>query len=263
VTRYWPMIRSGQFELGQDFVGTLGIGALAGACGGLLLSIAHPVLGRAGVVGEYVTGWVAAFVTLASLYFFRPFVWDSFFAPPRMSYGRMIVPSLIMGSLVTLDVRRAARKGAEWYPGLGAEAKGVRAWLRRRPLTHQIGIAIAAVMLIPVSIRVYAALRPDRITYEEALVLGQQWVEAEPNNARAQHYHATTLLQMRRWEEALPFAERALELQPRYAEPHEVVGWAHLGLGHEEEALVHLTEAARLDMDNARLWRDVGRRTRT
>jgi tetratricopeptide (TPR) repeat protein len=249
-TRWPPYWESRTYYLG------VGMWAAGGACGGLLLSISHPLLRRGGFIVEWFVVASVAFVTLATVAYLNPFVWQSFFRPRASPYGQYVIPSALFGLVATWDLRRRARRLREWFPGHEGGARDLGSWLGSRPLHQQLGIAIGAVALILASLDLF----PNTgMTFEEALAYSEERLGQNPDDPWALSYRAYMLVQAQDWEAALPIAERAVELEPEHPGPREVLAWAHLGVGNEEEALAHLTTAARADTRNARLWRDVAR----
>ena len=64
---------------------------------------------------------------------------------------------------------------------------------------------------------------------------------------------AMLLVELKRYEEAINAALRALEVLPNDAWAHAMLGQAHLGLGEKEKALVSLRQAASLNTNDLRI----------
>ncbi len=87
--------------------------------------------------------------------------------------------------------------------------------------------------------------------YEEALVVSDQAIHHDPNNAVAYYNKGTALGSLFRHEEALVALEQAIRLDPNNAATYTVKGLSLIVLMRHEEALVALEQAIRLDPDNA------------
>ncbi len=70
----------------------------------------------------------------------------------------------------------------------------------------------------------------------------------EPDNARALNALGYTLAdRTQRYQEALGYIKRALELNPQDAATLDSIGWVHYRMGNMQEALQHLQNAYKLD----------------
>jgi Flp pilus assembly protein TadD len=114
----------------------------------------------------------------------------------------------------------------------------LRAWPQRR---LALQLASAAV------ITVCTALTFRQVQFwRSSLTLWQHAVDATPDNYFAQGSLGYVLWKAGNTAEAMPHYERALRLNPNFAEGHNNIGVALAGLGRDAEALPHFAEAVRL-----------------
>jgi Tfp pilus assembly protein PilF len=89
--------------------------------------------------------------------------------------------------------------------------------------------------------------------FEKAVAKYQQVIEINPNNMAAQNNVAFTLaVQLKRPADALPMAEKALELAPNNPTTLDTIGVVHMELGNLAKAEEHLkrsVEASKADND--------------
>ena len=88
--------------------------------------------------------------------------------------------------------------------------------------------------------------------YDEALVLKQQLVEIEPNNARYLDSLSDTLYEMERYEDALVPVQKAVKLEPDDASYQNSLGVTLHEMDRYEDALVPAQKAVELEPGNAR-----------
>ncbi len=93
---------------------------------------------------------------------------------------------------------------------------------------------------------------------EEALVIFEQAVKADPRNAGAWSNRANALSELGRHEEALHSADTALKIAPRSADTWGNKGRALAQLGREAEALACFDKALRYDPKHAMSWYNRG-----
>lgn len=80
----------------------------------------------------------------------------------------------------------------------------------------------------------------------------------EPDNPDAHHLLGVIRCQEKRFAEALPYLERAVELVPGFAEARQNLGKALRQLKRHDEAATHMAEAVRLKPDSAEALADHG-----
>jgi serine/threonine-protein kinase len=87
--------------------------------------------------------------------------------------------------------------------------------------------------------------------YDEAIALQQRAHDLDPLAHRMDR--VTTLLRAGRYEEAIGFAENALELEPDYDRARATLGWAYFLSGRRAEGVAELQRAVALSPSNS-LW---------
>ena len=93
----------------------------------------------------------------------------------------------------------------------------------------------------------YAMELANRGSASEALPHAQRALELKPDHAPALNNVADNLTRVGRPAEALPLLQRALQLQPRYAQAENNLGVALMALGRGEEGMRHFRQAIALD----------------
>jgi tetratricopeptide (TPR) repeat protein len=103
--------------------------------------------------------------------------------------------------------------------------------------------------------------------FDEAAKEFQAELENVPDNAQAMTYLADCKMQLGQMKEAQPFAEKAVQLDPRIAKAHMDLGVIYQDQGRQEDALRELTTAVKLMPQDsnihwrlARLYQAMGRR---
>lgn len=125
-------------------------------------------------------------------------------------------------------------------PGIIALAVGTCAWCCCKyslSSAHRRFSAIAAVLFLSV-----LTWRQTRI-YDSEEMLWRDTVKKNPTAWIAYHNLADTLIEMRRFEEAAAYYEKALALKPDYAKTHNNLGNALNLLGRIDEAIDEFLDA--------------------
>ena len=238
------------FRLGQLVV--------AGSLAGLLVALALPIVTRLGRPGQYSLGILSAWVVAAVLQHTAPFVRGSFFVGGPGPLDIAIV-SVILGSFGTFELRRRYRRLRERAADESEPGDAGPPWLGSLSFTRQATFASVAVLLAASASTAWNRYLAPGWDVEQFNVEMRAAVAANPNDAASHYYLARGLMESRLWEEALPVAQRALELDASVPAHHEAVGWALIGALQESAALDHFRHAAELAPRDSRLWRDYAR----
>jgi tetratricopeptide (TPR) repeat protein len=95
-------------------------------------------------------------------------------------------------------------------------------------------------------------------TWSDPLTLWRDVVKKSPNKVRPLNNLSALLIDRGRGAEAMPFAARAIRLDPDNADAHYNLGTACLRAGRLEEAARSLEQSLRLDPDNAKAHTNLG-----
>lgn len=168
------------------------VAALAGAAAGLFVSLMHRRVRSLGAPGEYLLGWSASWIALCMLQYFRPFVWDSSFAPWRTAYLGLIAPAAYLGAVITTDLRFRERRLRDYWPGLHGDQRAP--WQSIYSLPSQILIASTVLVLGTVAMRAYRAVLYPDIPLEQRVEAWMEWAEGRPSDPEAQYGLTLALL---------------------------------------------------------------------
>ena len=230
--------------------------ALGAGVAGILVSVGHRRVAHLGYFGEALLGGAAAWAAFATILYFSPFVWDSYFVgrAPYFS-AALVVPSMLLGGIIALDLRVRDRRRLDRAGYAGQDLP----WQHRYSFLRQVLVAATTMLLGMSLLNAWNRAVPGVVPLDERLARWSEFAETHPADPAAWLGYSQTLLEAQAWEEARHAAERAVDLDSEGAGGHEALGWAHLGLGQDTLALAHFWAAARRDTDNTRLWRDLAR----
>jgi Flp pilus assembly protein TadD len=174
-------------------------------------------------------GWplVCVFAVLAPTSSFVPIVTEA------GAERRMFLPLAALLALGVVASAEAAR-----HLGLGARVQ----------LAAVVG---AAALLAAVTVQ-HAALFADR------LAVWQSAAAAFPDNARAHTNVGQALIELGRFDDAVPPLRRAVEIAPDYADGHNELAIGLAAVGLRSEARAHFERAVELEPQLARPLRNLG-----
>ena len=87
--------------------------------------------------------------------------------------------------------------------------------------------------------------------YPEALKLAGDLLRENPSSAELNFTKGDILVNSQKPEQAIPFLERALKLNPNLLAAHHALGRAYAQLGHQSDAIPHLQKALAIDTDGS------------
>jgi tetratricopeptide (TPR) repeat protein len=93
---------------------------------------------------------------------------------------------------------------------------------------------------------------------DEAMVHYQKALEINPDFAEAHNNLGNFLFQKGSVDEAMVHYQKALEINPDYAEAHYNLGYALLKMGNVDEAIAHLQKALQINPDYAEAHNNLG-----
>lgn len=97
------------------------------------------------------------------------------------------------------------------------------------------------------------SLLSDGGRYEEAIYYFSKALEIHPRYPLGYYLIGLALTEQGKLEEAIPYFEKALQLFPGYAEAHYDFGDTLIRAGQHEKAIAHYTEALRIQPNNAEI----------
>jgi Flp pilus assembly protein TadD len=140
---------------------------------------------------------------------------------------------------------------------VGIDPKFTRAWLwlgeiykfrRQQDLALQAyRKALEVDPTLPVSYKALASTLIGMRKYDDALPLLQALVKAAPDDVDGPIGLGAVLLVLKRYAEAASALESAAKLNPQRADVHKQLGWAYLLAGLDDEALAAYQKALELD----------------
>ncbi len=210
----WPIASStGQILPGAILIGLL----LAGTLWGLIRN------STAGFLGA------CFFLILAPTSSFVP-VADAAFE------HRMYLPLAPVVVLVVALLYRAWQRLVEKVPSQRRSAGAMRA----------LPLVLPAIVAAALG---YGAFERNQ-DYRTGLAIWQDTLTKRPGNARAQNNYGLALLRLGRMPEAIPFCERAVQLDANLGDAECNLGVALAGVGRVQDAIGHFERAVQLSPDD-------------
>ena len=173
------------------------------------------------------------------------------YSPPFFTTPTWILIGLILAAPRAFGLQMASEKSAitEHIPGF--------MWHALRTIFIALCPLITVIAIIlPVLGNIY--YRPAYIAYQE-----HRWTDAaeglgrasiwEPFNAKYQQLRAESLINMRRYDEAINAYNRAVRLKRDFAPYHSQLGWLYWLQGDLRQATIHFQKA--IEMDPQEAWR--------
>ena len=182
----------------------------------------------------------------------------------RDEVTRTIIATMMgdTGELTRAEIERASRKDTESLAAYELVLRGLDIWLRFTPEANAEAASLfeKAIALDPAYARAYAVLAwvrlnefrwnwsdsPER-SIELALDLARKSVELDAADDWSQWALGVVYLYMRQHDEAMVAYERAIELNPNYADLLAHSGFLMVYVGRPEEAIARVTTAMRLN----------------
>jgi len=82
----------------------------------------------------------------------------------------------------------------------------------------------------------------------------RSFLEQSPDDINVLGLLGAILLKLERPQDARPFLEKAIRLEPEFAKPYEDLGFLHLRAGELDQAIHYFEEAIRLDAEQPGAW---------
>ena len=180
--------------------------------------------------------WVVALVAVVVL------------ARRRPRYGFPLVAYLILHAVETAPINLEMIFEHRMYLPTTALALLAAALVADLPLrARRVAIALLLLGAVPLA----AATYRRNVVWKDLIGLHYDIVRKSPEKFRPQLNLGTQLGRAGRYEEALPFLHRAVELDPESAKAHNQLGTAYLRLRRLDEALPNFYRAVALDPEHA------------
>jgi tetratricopeptide (TPR) repeat protein len=131
--------------------------------------------------------------------------------------------------------------------------------LLRKSTRHAIATVAAAGLCIAVIFSVISAARLN--AYRDVINLWQDTIARNPNDAFAQFNAGSYLIRAGRYEQSLPYFQRALEINSDLyskADVYDDIGRALVGMGKPQEAIAQFQKALELNPDDASAHTNLG-----
>ena len=133
--------------------------------------------------------------------------------------------------------------------------------IKLKKITEAKELGLRSVALDPMNGQGYLNIglaNKEEKDFNSALTYFDKAIEVEPNFAEAWCAKGSILNELKRYEEALTYFDKAIELDPNNAEAFNNKGFALNELNRYEDALKYFDKAIELDPNNAEAWCNKG-----